>query len=100
MAAWLADGGARYHIRVQGRLDPRWALRLGDMTLAAHDEGGNTVTDITGWVTDRAALIGMLEQLYSLAVTLLRVERLQEDRAEARTTRPAIAANQGPRDSR
>jgi len=76
MTALVADEGARYRIRVYGRLDPFWAARLGDMTLAVHDGGGRTpVTDLTGWVTDQAALMGVLEQLYTLGVTLVSVER-------------------------
>ena len=80
MTARLADEGAKYQIRVHGRLDPLWAARLGDLTLAVHDAGGQgAVTDLTGWVTDQAALMGVLQQLYALGVTLLSVERLDED---------------------
>ena len=79
MTAWLADEGAKYHIRVHGRLEPLWAARLGDMTLAVHDDGGDAVTDLTGLLTDQAALMGMLEQLYTLGVTLLVVERLDDE---------------------
>ena len=82
MTTSLADDGARYQIRVQGRLDPQWSARLGDMTLAVRDGGGETaITDLTGWVTDQAALMGVLEQLYALGVTLLSVERLGSSQA-------------------
>jgi len=78
MTASVADEGARYRIRVHGRLEPRWTARLGEMTLAVHDGGGQTgVTDLTGWLTDQAALMGVLEQLYALGATLLSVERLE-----------------------
>ena len=77
MMASLADEMAQYQIRVQGRLDPVWAARLGDMTLALHEGDGRTVvSDLTGWISDQAALMGVLEQLYSLGLTLLSVERL------------------------
>jgi len=77
MAASLADERAQYRIRVQGRLEPLWAARLGDLTLAVRDGGGRTVvTDLTGWISDQAALMGVLEQLYALGLTLLSVERL------------------------
>jgi len=80
MTACLADARARYQIRVQGRLDPLWAERLGEMTLAVHDRSGaSSITDITGWIADQAALMGVLQQLYALGVTLLSVERLDAD---------------------
>jgi hypothetical protein len=79
MAASLADERAQYQIRVQGRVEPPWAARLGDLTLAVHDGGRNaTVTDLTGWIGDQAALMGLLEQLYALGLTILSVERLEE----------------------
>jgi hypothetical protein len=79
MAASLADERAQYQIRVQGRLEPLWAARLGDLTLAVHDGGRNAaVTDLTGWIGDQAALMGVLEQLYALGLTILSVERLEE----------------------
>jgi hypothetical protein len=78
MAASLADERAQYQIRVQGRLEPLWAARLGDLTLAVHDRGGQTVvTDLTGSISDQAALMGVLEQLYALGLTLLSVQRLE-----------------------
>jgi hypothetical protein len=81
----LADERAKYQIRVQGRLDPRWAARLGDLTLAVHDrEEAKPFTDLTGWVTDQAALMGILDQLYALSVTLLSVERLETLPVKAR----------------
>jgi hypothetical protein len=80
MTASLADERAKYQIRVQGRLEPLWVARLGDMTLAVHDVDGQTaVTDVTGWIADQAALMGVLQQFYSLGVTVLSVERLEED---------------------
>lgn len=83
MAASLADERAQYQIRVQGRLEPLWAARLGDLTLAVHDGGRKTaVTDLTGWIGDQAALMGVLGQLYSLGLTILSVERLEDELGE------------------
>ena len=79
MTATLADEGATYRIRVQGRVEPLRGRRLGDLVLAVHDGGAQTVTDLTGWIVDQAALMGVLEQLYSLGVTLLNVERVNDD---------------------
>ena len=80
MTAPLADQRARYRIRVQGRLEPVWATRLDGLTLTAHDIGGPTaVTDVTGWFSDQAALMGVLGQFYAHGLTLLRLERLRQD---------------------
>jgi hypothetical protein len=78
MTNYLSDERAKYQIRVQGRLDAQWAARLGDMTLAVH-EGQPVITDLTGWIADQAALMGVLEQLYALGVTVVSVERLKQD---------------------
>jgi hypothetical protein len=80
MTNYLSDERAKYQIRVQGRLEPQSAARLGDMTLAVHEgEGQPVVTDLTGWIADQAALMGVLEQLYALGVTVVSVERLKKD---------------------
>jgi hypothetical protein len=74
----LADERARYRIRVQGRLEPLSAARLGDLRTAVRDDGRQAVvTDLTGWISDQAALMGVLEQLYAMGSTLLSVERLE-----------------------
>jgi hypothetical protein len=78
MAPRAVDEGANYHIRVQGRLESSWAARLGDLTLVVREEDGrDVVTELSGWVVDQAALMGVLEQLYAMNMTLLRVERVE-----------------------
>ena len=78
MTACLADLGAKYRIRIQGRLEPLRAARLGDMTPVVRERRGSTaVTELTGWLADQAALMGVLEQLYALGFPLLSVERLE-----------------------
>ena len=80
MKARLADARARYRIRVEGRLEPLWTARLGDLTVAVTGESGMVpVTDLTGWIADQAALMGVFGQLYALGVAILTVERLEED---------------------
>jgi hypothetical protein len=77
MTPCLADERAKYQIRVQGRLEPLSAARLGDLTLVVHESEQNTITDLSGWIGDQAALMGVLEQLYALGLPLLSVERLK-----------------------
>jgi hypothetical protein len=80
MTDCLADEPAKYRILVKGRLQPQWATRLGDMTLTVQEgDGQAVVTDLTGWIGDQAALMGVLGQLYALGVTVLSVERLKAD---------------------
>jgi hypothetical protein len=80
MTNYLADERAKYQIRVEGRLEPQWTARLGNMTLAVHEgEGQPAVTDLTGWIADQAALMGVLGQLYALGVTVVSVERLKKE---------------------
>ena len=62
-----------YAIRVQGRLEPRWATRFDGCTLR-HDDDGATV--ITGTVPDQAALHGLLQVLRDLGVPLVSVTPL------------------------
>jgi hypothetical protein len=86
MKACLADAPATYQIRVHGRLAPLTASRLGDFALAVRQGDAQTeVTDITGWISDQAALMGVLELLYSMGLTLLSVERLQQGEDESAT---------------
>jgi hypothetical protein len=40
-------------------------------------------TDLVGWVTDQAALMGLLDHLYRRGATLLNVERLDASAAGA-----------------
>ena len=73
----LFDLPGRYRIRVQDRLDPSWAGRLGDMAITVRQAASQQpVTSLTGEVTDQAALLGMFNTLYDMGFPLLRVERL------------------------
>ena len=69
-----ADGRACdwYEIRVQGRLDDRWAAWFDGLILSRVDDG---TTSLRGPVTDQAALHGLLHKLRDLGVPLLSVTR-------------------------
>lgn len=71
----LHDSGW-YEIRLDGRLDPRWATRFDGMTLTYDD--GTTV--LSGLVADQAALHGVLQRLRDLGVPLVSVTRMPTDR--------------------
>lgn len=68
-AATNPDGSGWYEVRLQGRLDPRWAARFDGMTLTA----GDGFTLLTGPVADQAALHGLLHQLRDLGLPLVSV---------------------------
>jgi hypothetical protein len=75
------DQGAscRYEIRVNGRLDDRWAEWFEGMTLTRED---NDTTLLTGPVVDQAALHGLLKRIRDLGTPLISVTRLTSGRAE------------------
>ena len=66
----------QYEIRVQGRLESRWAAWFDGLTLTASGDG-NTV--IHGDVADQAALHGVLERLRDLGIPLLSVTEVPSD---------------------
>lgn len=63
-----------YEIRVQGRLEPRWATWFDGFTLAAEPNG---TTVISGTVVDQAALHGLLQSLRDLGLPLVSVTQPQ-----------------------
>ena len=65
-----------YAIRVQGRLDPRWASWFDGFTVADADDGTSV---IVGTGVDQAALHGLLQALRDLALPLLSVTQLEPD---------------------
>ena len=64
-----------YEIRVQGRIGERWADWFDDMRVSAQGEALSAITTLTGKVADQAALLGLLQKLYTLGLPLLLVER-------------------------
>ncbi|MER7251505.1 hypothetical protein [Kribbella sp. NPDC000426] len=70
---------AWYEIRLEGRIDPRWAAWFDGMTLSTHADG---TTVIHGQVADQAALHGLLQRLRDLGLPLLSVDRVETDQAQ------------------
>lgn len=70
-------GPTNYQIRVGGVLDERWSDRLGGMGIGrstAPEESAETT--LTGVLRDQAALVGVLNTLYEMHLTILSVEAL------------------------
>jgi hypothetical protein len=61
-----------YQIKVQGRLDERWASSFNGMELTCQGDA----TILTGPVADQSALRGILSKLWDLNLVLISVIRL------------------------
>lgn len=59
--------GCRYHIRVEGMLDPDWSDWLDGFALITRGDG---LTLLTGEVLDQSALHGILGRLHGLGLKL------------------------------
>jgi hypothetical protein len=71
------DRPAIYQISVQGRIEPDWSDRLAGMALHLTTEDGcPPVTTLDGELSDQAALLGVLNSLYELHLTILSVRCL------------------------
>jgi hypothetical protein len=75
-----------YQIRVQGHLDHKWADWFDDLVIA---HAANGESHLVCRVHDQAALHGLLNQLFSLNVTLLSVVRQEHPLATSAPGAPA-----------
>ena len=69
-----SEGGS-YEIRVNGRLDGRWADWFDGLTLTQETDG---TTLLSGSVVDQAALHGLLGKVRDLGLPLIAVHRRTE----------------------
>lgn len=65
---------ATYQIKVQGKLDDKWADWFSGMTIKHEGD----VTTLTGAVADQSALRGILDRIWNLNLTLISVARDEE----------------------
>jgi hypothetical protein len=65
-----------YEVQVRGRIGERWAHWFDDMKVTTQEEAGSATTTLSGTVADQAALLGLLQKLYTLGLPLLLVQRL------------------------
>ncbi|MGY1680527.1 hypothetical protein [Geodermatophilus sp. SYSU D01176] len=63
----------RYEIRLEGRLDPRWAAWFDGLSLSTADDG---TTALRGPVVDQAALHGVLQKVRDTGLPLISVTPL------------------------
>jgi hypothetical protein len=73
-------GAATYEVVVQGQLSPEWSDRLGGLSIAGETSiGGHTRTTLKGNIRDQAELNGVLETIYGLHLSLIKVLRTEDD---------------------
>ncbi len=66
-----------YQITLAGRLDDRWADWFDGMTIEyQRQNGGSTVLTVPA--ADQAALRGLLNQIWDFNLTIIAVERINE----------------------
>ena len=66
---------ATYRIEVEGYLDESWSDRLAAMRIVTRKRADQTiVATLTGWLRDQAELLGVLNSLYNLHLSILKVE--------------------------
>ncbi|NLF67234.1 MAG: hypothetical protein GX579_21810 [Chloroflexi bacterium] len=75
---YLLDQAAIYEIQVQGLLSEQWRSYFDSFAIEVEGEDGWARTTLTGLLVDQAALQGVLQQLYSLGMVLLRIERKED----------------------
>lgn len=76
VANLLSEAGD-YQIRIQGRLDARWATWFDGLRLTNESDG---TTVLYGPVADQAALHGLLQKVRDLGLPLLTVNYIQPGR--------------------
>lgn len=69
-----------YQIRVKGHLGSQWAERFAELRITLEEDGS---TLLAGPVVDQAALHGLLRTIRDLGITLLSVNRVDGDPANA-----------------
>jgi len=78
-------GSTKYRIVVKGELGREWSDRLAGLAITADERAGQSPkTMLVGRIRDQAKLNGVLESLYSLHLTILQVEQIEDDSSELR----------------
>lgn len=72
-------GPATYQIVVQGELDASWSDRLAGMSITGETGAkGQKRTTLVGIIRDQAELSGVLETLYGLHLSIIKVEQIDD----------------------
>lgn len=71
-----ADEAGRYEIRIEGRLDRRWAAWFDGLVLIPQTDG---TTILSGLVVDQSALHGLLAKVRDTGLPLISVTSVAPD---------------------
>ncbi len=72
----LIDESSQYRILVNETFDHDIGGWFGDLTILPQEDG---MTVLVGKFSDQAALRGLLEQLWNLNITVISVERIENE---------------------
>ena len=76
-SGYLLDTPCRYRILIRGTVDASWSDRLGGMTISATRlADGTAATTLIGALADQSALVGVVNTLHDLGLSLVSVERV------------------------
>ena len=70
---------ATYQICVKGSVPENWSDRLGGMVITQDRKAEHPVATLHGQLLDQAALLGVLNALYSLHLPLVSVEYIGKE---------------------
>jgi hypothetical protein len=71
---------ATYRIEVDGHIDESWSDRLAGMQITTRKRSDQTtVTTLVGRLRDQAELSGVLNSLYGLHLSILKVEVVNDE---------------------
>jgi len=71
-------GGGFFEIHVKGHLGSQWSDWLGGLQVRLLDNGEMI---LAGYLVDQAALMGLLNKLYGLNLTLLSVSEVEQNKS-------------------
>ncbi|WP_129671698.1 hypothetical protein [Candidatus Chloroploca sp. Khr17] len=71
----VADRDATYVIQIRGKVEPHWQAELQMQLTYAETESG-TITTLTGYLPDQAAMLGVLNRLAMWGYQIVQVRYL------------------------
>jgi len=72
----MEQSGLHYQIIIAGRLDSQWEEWFAPLKLT---QCANGTTQLCGWLADQGVLLGLLNKLYHLNLTLLSLTKIESE---------------------
>lgn len=68
-----------YCIKVRGKIDKRFSGYFGGMKISSEEQAGKKpITTLLGELKDQSALVGILNALYGLHLTILSIKTISQ----------------------